>query len=167
MSVINLPLNNEYLNEFNPTLFRREDDLLNVFKDTPSIHQYDENFNLRFDYDKNDLFGMRKIDDICFENIQHFSHLKDFDSINGANEAVNTPSTNRESERKGEQSKVKDDNITTPSCIANEDVNSTSEFVTKQSKGNFTNFQNTLSAGQSSCSSKPVTSPTQNQQSDE
>lgn len=167
MSDQNIQLNFGYINGFDSSLFRREDDVLNVFRDTASLHHFDENFNLKLDEDKDNIFVCKKTEETYLDNIQNFSQLKDFESFNDVSDMGTTPWKKIDSCESSEQGRTKSENLSSPSNLANAEDNYSSEFVTKPSKDSFTNFKINLPAGQGSCNPAPVTSLTKIESSNE
>lgn len=141
-------------NEFDSSLFRREDDLLNVFRNTTFHHSFDDNFNCNFNYHGDELWGVGKMNMPSLENSPISATTKDFDIFNEDVESIVASDDFKKPSRNGEARCFNENDWSVPLNLSNEGVFQTSEFVTKTFRGD----NSPLSAGEDSFSSKPVTS---------
>lgn len=142
---------------FDASLFRREDDLLNVFRNTTSNENIEANFNFKFDCLDNSDTVAKNISEFSVENTPNSAFFRDFDSFNAVTESVNaTVEFNEGSELPKSQEPTVE---RWPLFVghSNKDSREESNFVNRDWNSIFTTLTKPLSAGEESLSSKPVT----------
>lgn len=137
-----------YLTEKDSLLFRREEDLLNVFKHSIQYHQFDDNLNFNPELDLNDEHEglIKKYFNSNSINSPNSYHLEEDDTFSNWVESVEATVDNLESSEYQNDNYVYDKRCLGYMKISNNDESCNTTYVSKQSQNIASNLEVTSTA---------------------